>query len=871
MSTPAERYAASRTRSRYTATESFRRGYEFELDAYQIEACHALEDGKGVLVAAPTGAGKTVVAHFGVALARRQGRRVMYTTPIKALSNQKYAELRCIHPDVGLLTGDVSINGSAPVVVMTTEVLRNMLYNAPDELRDVGLVVMDEVHYLADRFRGPVWEEVLIHLPESVQVVSLSATVSNAEEFGAWLSLVRGDTEVIVSEIRPVPLTQHVMVAGRLFDLYDPSGALNPELLAEARVPRRGRRVPRGFTVAELDRDALLPAIYFIFSRAGCEGAFDELVDSSLALTSPEESRRIRAIVEHRTAGVEPADLGTLRYDRWLRGLTKGVAAHHAGMIPLFKEIVEELFTEGLLKIVFATETLSLGINMPARSVVLERLDKWDGSAHERLTPGEYTQLTGRAGRRGIDIEGHAVVLHSRDVHVEALAGLASKRTYPLRSAFKATYNMSVNLLARSDRPRAHEVLQSSFAQYQADRSVVALARQVRSIQNSLGKLEREVTCERGDIHEYLELRSAISRREREHSAEMSRAALKVRADVADAARVGDVIPLGSGRRGGHAVVVGAFDHARVGRILDVVTDSARARRVTADDLPSDAAILGRIKTGNARSPKGRSDAAARIREFVGGRMKQAPRRRARRETSDPALDTLKARLRSHPCHRCPDIGAHAAMGRRWQRAKADEVRLLERIETSTGTIAAGFDRLVSFLDSLGYLEDDSPTRWGTILRKIYNECDLLTAECLRRGIWDDLTAPELAGAVSVVVTEARGEPARVNTSKNLRIAVAATHGLWGQLSDGERQHGIDSMRHIDSTLAGALYAWASGAPLAQFMGELLPGDFVRAGRQVIDVLDQLASIDELSDALRQRARQARAAVDRGIVALVAD
>ncbi|MDN5559056.1 MAG: DEAD/DEAH box helicase, partial [Ruaniaceae bacterium] len=417
--------------------DDFRANLPFELDEFQTRACEALERGAGVLVAAPTGSGKTVIAHYGVALAVARGQRAFYTTPIKALSNQKYHELKDQY-DVGLLTGDVSINPDAAVIVMTTEVLRNMLYNAPDAVDDVGLVVMDEVHYLSDRERGPVWEEVLIHLPAEIQVVSLSATVSNAQEFGRWLSVVRGDTEVIVSEKRPVPLWQHVMVAGELYDLTD-GDEINPSLLSAVHGARR-RRVLRSGAVAELDRNALLPAIYFVFSRAGCEDAFSQLANSSLVLTSPAEEKRIRRIVRERVGHLDPADLATLGYQSWMRGLARGVAAHHAGMIPLFKETVEALFSEGLIKVVFATETLALGINMPARSVVLERLDKWDGSQHSPLTPGEYAQLTGRAGRRGIDIEGHAVVLHSPAVRVEDVARLAGTRTYPLRSAFRPTY-----------------------------------------------------------------------------------------------------------------------------------------------------------------------------------------------------------------------------------------------------------------------------------------------------------------------------------------------------------------------------------------------------------------------------------------------
>jgi ATP-dependent RNA helicase HelY len=468
MSSPAESYAAARRRrtQQASALGRFRAGYDFGLDEFQVRACEAVEDGRGVLVAAPTGSGKTVVGEFAVHLALEQGRKCFYTTPIKALSNQKFRDLVTRHgPErVGLLTGDNTVNSEAPVVVMTTEVLRNMLYAGSATLAGLGYVVMDEVHYLADRFRGGVWEEVIIHLPESVTVVSLSATVSNAEEFGEWLSTVRGDTDVVVEERRPVPLWQHVMVGTRLLDLFvsgdtgDGQRRVNPELQRYSRDehrfarvgdrrPGRGGHRPRrnggAYTPSRvevldrLDRAALLPAITFVFSRAGCEAAVRQCLDAGLRLTSPEERDEIRAVVEHRCADIPDEDLHVLGYHEWADGLERGVAAHHAGMLPTFKEVVEELFVRGLVRAVFATETLALGINMPARSVVIERLVKWNGETHAEVTPAEYTQLTGRAGRRGIDDEGHAVVLWQPGLDAAAVAGLASTRTYPLRSSFR--------------------------------------------------------------------------------------------------------------------------------------------------------------------------------------------------------------------------------------------------------------------------------------------------------------------------------------------------------------------------------------------------------------------------------------------------
>ncbi|WP_238473437.1 DEAD/DEAH box helicase [Nocardioides cavernaquae] len=551
MGTPSEQNTAFRQRQEFPVFAEFAELYDFPLDDFQVRACHELEQGRGVLVAAPTGSGKTIVGEFAIHLALSQGRKAFYTAPIKALSNQKFHDLvqRYGPEQVGLLTGDNSVNGDAPIVVMTTEVLRNMLYAGSRTLTGLGYVVMDEVHYLADRMRGAVWEEVIIHLPESVALVSLSATVSNAEEFGDWLETVRGEITTIVEERRPVPLFQHVIVGKQMHDLFADSDAdakagfvregapVNPQLLrvarddwasgrtSDRRSPRdkrkpgqknvgNGRRVwtpSRVDVIERLQRDNLLPAIVFIFSRVGCDAAVTQCLESNLRLTTADERDEIFAYVESKVRHLPPDDLQVLGYDGFLDGLTRGVASHHAGMLPTFKECVEELFQRGLCKAVFATETLALGINMPARTVVIEKLTKWNGETHADITPGEYTQLTGRAGRRGLDVEGHGVVLWQQGTNPKELAGLASKRTYPLRSSFRPSYNMAVNLVQQFGRATARELLESSFAQFQADRAVVGLARQHKKAEDALDGYVEAATCHLGDFMEYAALRRRIS------------------------------------------------------------------------------------------------------------------------------------------------------------------------------------------------------------------------------------------------------------------------------------------------------------------------------------------------------------------------
>ena len=594
--------------------------YPFELDPFQVRAIAALDEGRSVLVAAPTGSGKTVVAEHAVAQALAEGRKAFYTTPIKALSNQKFADLARRHgaENVGLLTGDNSINGDAPVVVMTTEVLRNMIYAGSPALNGLRFVVLDEVHYLQDAYRGPVWEEVIIHLPAEVRLVCLSATVSNAEEVAEWLETVRGPTTLVLEEQRPVELRNLYLVGDRqserphlLPTLVDGRPNTEAERLdndtlhgrgsrrAPARRPRRRFFTPRRPEVIEmLAEREILPALYFIFSRMGCEEAVTACLDAGLRLTTPDERARIRAIVEERTAALTDDDLDVLGYDRWEAALEMGLAAHHAGMIPPFKEAVEACFVEGLVKAVFATETLALGVNMPARTVVIERLTKFTGEARAFLTPGEYTQLTGRAGRRGIDDLGYAIVLWSPFVPFDQVASLASSRTYGLRSAFRPTYNMAANLVRRYEPADAHHLLNLSFAQFQADRAVVRFETRIERQQERIARLEREAACDRGDAEEYRQLRQA------QGEARVARAPTLGAVEYALSRLMpGDVIEM-AGRR--LAVLSVAYRKGGAVKVRGIDADGDRLT-LGADDVAEPPVRLGRVEMPVPYAPNNRA------------------------------------------------------------------------------------------------------------------------------------------------------------------------------------------------------------------------------------------------------------------------
>ena len=920
----------------------------FRLDPFQIQACEALERGHGVLVCAPTGAGKTVVGEFAVHLALAAGQKCFYTTPIKALSNQKHSDLvRRYGPErIGLLTGDQSINGDAPVVVMTTEVLRNMLYAGSETLQALSYVVMDEVHFLADRMRGAVWEEVILHLPEEVRLVSLSATVSNAEEFGGWIKTVRGDTAVVVDEHRPVPLWQHMLVGKRLFDLFDydaPAGRgsgaggnhrVDPELVRHIANRREADRLadwqPRGRggrggrpggpgsslqrppsrpdVIATLDREGLLPAITFIFSRAGCDAAVKQCLRSPLRLTTEADRARIAEVIDRRCGDLAEADLAVLDYYEWREGLLRGLAAHHAGMLPTFRHTVEELFTAGLIKAVFATETLALGINMPARTVVLERLVKFNGEQHLPLTPGEYTQLTGRAGRRGIDVEGHAVVIwnpqDSTSEPVE-IAGLASTRTFPLRSSFAPSYNMTINLVSQMTPKAAHRLLERSFAQYQADRSVVSLVRGGERGEKMLDELAAEMGWDRRAgstepaVLEYARLRARLSERERAASRTSRLHRRQAAGDALVALRRGDIITITHGRHGGLAVVLEAARYGDDPRPL-VLTENRWAGRISSVDVPGAAAPIGSMslpKRVEHRQPRVRRDLASAL--LSAAERLSVPSVRKRRGGDDPSdvdpeLAALREQMRNHPAHRMTNREDMARVAERYLRVERDNEQIRAKVSAATNSLARTFDRIVGLLTERGYVSDIGSdahgdgtagphvTDDGRLLARIYSESDLLVAECLRRGLWKGLAPAELAAVLSAMVFESRGSdgPTPVHAiempTPAVRRALAETRRLSDSLRSDEQRLRLAPSRQPDEGFVPAVHRWATTGNLAAALavsdvagnGSPLPaGDFVRWCRQVLDLLDQVRNAAPESS-VRTAAKRAIDDIRRGVVAV---
>ncbi|HSG78476.1 MAG TPA: DEAD/DEAH box helicase [Acidimicrobiia bacterium] len=820
----------------------------FPADRFQHDAAAAIDRGASVVVTAPTGSGKTVIAEAAIAWARSSRRRAFYTTPMKALSNQKFGDLRRQHGEdaVGLLTGDNSINGSAPIVVMTTEVLRNMMYAGSSDLDEVATVILDEVHYLQDPSRGAVWEEIIIHLDRAIPLVCLSATIANPQEFAAWVAARRGDTDLVVESERPVPLESTYLLRDtweghtlRHYAVFGQRGRPNERLQKVLDVRgRRGKRhaTPRRFETAEfLSREGLLPAIYFIFSRAGCETAASQVIDFGLRLTGPRDAAHIIEVAERRTAHLGPSDLAVLGYDRWLRTLERGVAPHHAGMVPAFKETVEELFAAGLIRLVFATETLALGINMPARTVVIENLSKFTGESHELLRPGDYTQLTGRAGRRGIDDAGTAVVLHSPYVPFDRVAGIAGAGTHPLVSSFRPSYNMAANLIATYPRETAERLLDASFARFAEERRRGELPAQIEEVRIELDDEREAAHCELGDVRELAGARSAD----------------RVMSAFAASTSAGDVLEWTSRGIERRQVVVARSTGKRPR--LVTIDEDGNLHRISPDRLPASSALVGRIDLPvpiKTREAGYRLDVAEVLRAFSGAGAQRRPEQ-----------------VDEHPAARCPDLERHLGA----LRAIARLERRLQRLERRSGEIPAGlvprFRAIVGLLQGWGYVSGWSLTARGHTLRFIYNELDLLLAESVRAGLFGGLEPAEFVALASLFTFEPRSEPeSPLYPTHRLEERSDAVVDTWERLAAQEREFGVPPSRPPEPGFAILAHRWAQGARLDELFGDDTPGvgDFVRNCRQLIDLLRQ---IRDVAGDLQGTASDAIKAVDRGVVA----
>ena len=830
----------------------------FKPDEFQVEAAQAIAEGQSIVVTAPTGSGKTLVAEAGIHLTLARGERTFYTTPIKALSNQKYSDFVISYgPEkVGLLTGDNVINGDAEIVVMTTEVLRNMIYSDSRRLQGVGLVILDEVHYLQDPTRGAVWEEVIIHCPRHVLLVCLSATVSNNQEFAAWVGQRRGPTRLIATDHRPVPLESMYMIRDRMgtqtlhllptFVARDGRRRPNPRIehmLGLERGRRRRFKTPNRIEAVErLAEERMLPAIFFIFSRAGCDAAAHRLVESGVRLTDAAERSAIREIAETRTGHLGDDDLEVLGYGRWMSGLEAGVSSHHAGLVPAFKETVEELFESGLLKVVFATETLALGINMPARTVVLESLSKFNGETHELMRPGDYTQLTGRAGRRGIDVEGYGVVLHSPFVRFDHVTEIASIGSHPLRSSFRPTYNMTANLVANYHREEAEKLLEASFAAFQREGDRHSAESTIEALEHTLEKEEAQAHCERGSTEEYLAfVESATPGRHDDR--------------IGSTLGPGQVVDIKGGSRDGRYAILKRLARKDGGARYLVLSTTGRVSTIGYRDIVDGSTVAGELEVPLPVQPKDRRY----VQDLLRILRKVPPRQSTKEIRRDPVID--------HPVADCPDAARHLAAARRVVRTR----RKLEQYRTARRSSGHGlveeFGAIRQLLQDLDYMQEWQLTPRGDRLRGIYNESDLLLAEAMERGILQGLDPQELAALTSVFVYEPRTDTMSVAEWPTALLAERwdDLELIWKDLTERERALRLTPTRRPDPGFGRLAHEWASGADFDDLETRgMAPGDFVRVSRQLVDLVRQLR---EIAPGIREESTAALRAIDRGVVA----
>lgn len=915
---------------------SFQRRYPFALDEFQVAAIEELEKSRSVLVAAPTGTGKTLIAEYAVYRALAAGQRVFYTTPIKALSNQKYRDFGAQYgAATGLLTGDVVIYPSAgatvrsesgevvvsdrspdrsghrlpggQIIVMTTEVLRNMLLQEPEALDDVGCVVFDEVHYLADPSRGTTWEEAIVCCPKHVQLICLSATVANAAEIADWISAVHSRTSLVFHEDRAVPLEHYYFLDGSLALAVDAGGrrvsrfrgvggearhgvrtSAHDWIDGPARKPRR-EPAPEEVVLA-LRRASLLPAIYFLFSRREAEAAAEAA--ARIRLAHGPTRQRIAAVVEERLSHLAPEDRALGQVKLLSRLLPVGVGFHHAGMLPVLKVLVEELFNAGLLGVVFATDTLSLGINMPARTVVVGGFTKFDGESRRLLTPNEYRQLAGRAGRRGIDDIGTAVVPYSPWVQAEEAFEIATGPLQPVESAFLVRYNTVLNLWAAAGELETGErivrLLSSSLREYQLDGQLRTLRAEASRLEERAERASLDCpTCTAEGLEEYEVLRRSLPRaRKEQERAERAEADLLAQLE-ARTWHPGKAVARRALREfvGGEPLHVGGQGW---GLFLSrpVVADgaialvllglSARLLRTYAeiDYLPDGddrvrlpEALVGLasevtdVRTLLAGEQVARLQADLAALPLPDVEALAAAEREARRAELGPRLAEvgravaeararrrdLEGRIAAHPSHGCPDRRQHLDALRQLDRAREERAELLETIDrladvrrNRTRQVLRSIQRV---LERFGYLRSGHVSAKGGTLRDVFDPNGLIICEALDRGLLDACQPEELAEVLSwfaydrdVSFPNRHGLPRRVQDLRQRLEEVEA------EVLRAESAAGLRLSTGFSRVFYGIALSWCQGVDFDEVLSRisLAEGDVMLTFNKTLDLMRQL-------------------------------
>ncbi|WP_392533839.1 DEAD/DEAH box helicase [Nostoc sp. C117] len=867
--------------------------FPFELDQFQKDAIASLNAGRSVVVCAPTGSGKTLVGEYAIYRALTRGKRVFYTTPLKALSNQKLRDFRekFGFDLVGLLTGDASINRDAPILVMTTEIFRNMLYGTPIgqvgiSLVDVEAVILDECHYMNDRQRGTVWEESIIYCPREVQLAALSATVANSDQLTDWLNRVHGPTDLIYSDFRPVPLEFHFCNPKGLFPLLNDSKTkINPRLANRGK-KRQGDRGKAGrpeapgiiYTLSHLQQRDMLPAIYFIFSRRGCDKAVAEVGD--LWLVNNEESQILREQIDDFLS--RNPDAGR---SGQIAPLYRGIAAHHAGILPAWKALVEELFQQGLIKVVFATETLAAGINMPARTTVISTLSKRTDTGHRLLNASEFLQMAGRAGRRGMDKQGHVVTVQTPFEGSKEAAYLATSKPDPLVSQFTPSYGMVLNLLQTHTIEQARELIERSFGQYMATLHLRPEYDEIAELEAQLAQLREQIAAVDENelaIYEKLRQRLKVERQilktleQQAQSDRQEQLAMMLGFAVSGTllSLKGKNIPVPSpitavlvgktpdSNQAPYFVCLGQDNRWYVVTTGDVVDLYAELPRV---EVPPDVLPPTEMPLRPGQSHRGSQETfaiATRIPEPLES-LYIAP------EVAEQLSRTaaIQEQLETHPLHQSGNAATLFKRRARYVELEAELEQVQEQVEQQSQRHWEEFVNLIAILQHFGALDNLVPTVLGRIAAAIRGENELWLGLVFASGELDNLDPHHLAAAAAALVMETPRPDSKVNydLSNEVAEALAKLRGIRRQMFQLQRRYNVALPIWLEFELIALVEQWALGMEWIELCENttLDEGDVVRILRRTLDLLSQIPHVPHLPDSFQRNAHRAMQLIDR--------
>ncbi len=855
--------------------------FPFDLDRFQLEAIEHLNQNRSVVVCAPTGSGKTLIGEYAIYRAIAQKKRVFYTTPLKALSNQKLRDFRRIFgkDNVGLLTGDVTVQRDAPVLVMTTEIFRNMLYGTPIgevgvSLTDVQAVVLDECHYMNDRQRGTVWEESIIYCPKEIQLVALSATVANSQQLTEWIGMVHGATALVYSDFRPVPLQYYFCMSRGMFPLLDEEQTkVNPKLKAHYR-PKPGKKPPEPpgmmAVISHLKEKQMLPAIYFIFSRRGCDQAIEQL--TPISLVDSAEAAELKQQID-RFLSKNPE----LSRSSYLPPLYRGVAAHHAGILPLWKTLIEELFQQGLIKVVFATETLAAGINMPARTTIISSLSKRTDEGHRLLTASEFLQMAGRAGRRGMDPIGYVVTLQTPYEGLREAGHLATAAADPLVSQFTPSYGMVLNLLQTHTLERSKELIERSFGQYLANISLEPKRQHLAELTEDIDRIEQILqNVDTRQLAEYDKLKERLreerrllkiltAQAEEAYHREMSTYLPYILSGSQLTIRVGNKnkIPaiLANKVQGAGQfpwfVCLGNDNNWYVVSYKDVIAvgDIWQEQELTVPPQLN-------MRPGSVCAGTEATLALARSIPLL-------PDPPLAPEVLDQQrlVQTLTERIDCHPVNCWDDKSNIIKKIRKLEQLKEKKEALQQEVTKQGQFHWEEFLSLVKILQHFECLEGIQPTDRGKVAASLRGDNELWLALVLVSGELDDLAPHHLAAVCAAIVTD-NNRPdtwCRFAISPTVEETLMNLRDIRRKLLQMQKKNQVNIPILLEFDLAGLVEQWALGCPWNEICQQtsLDEGDLVRLMRRTLDLLSQIPYIKILPDSLRQNVERAAMLIDR--------